>query len=885
MRNISAASLAALSERTGLEPVIIVKIWWGGTQATKYCDRKFETEGLIGKLLEISGIEDIVDINSASSSVSLTVLLDDADGAIKNIYDSKDIHKVRVQVLQWFSKLPVAEAFVIFEGEIASPITWSEGSRDLRFDVVTKLEDLEVGFAAEEGQFEFIPSSIIGQAWPIVFGRIAGLKALQLTEAPSAVLASGFGIVNDSVWNAELEDLNAAVVDAYNRAQEAYQLGINNAIIAGAYKQFGSLPDDPDLALQYDNAAQQYFAQANQFAAEFIKLQNEYNQKTAERNSQKQYDIRVVPITQTNLPVNVPITIEVGNYTASATVVANKLIIHSLTEKVDVNIRVGTNNYDFTDTNSQYERTERGQKFNWIDGGTTVKLLNFPRYYIASIGTVEVLNVWAQNKNGRAVVPRGFYTIDVQSYGSGLVATRIIFNTPLTSQPGDWTDGDIEIDCESEVGPNIVDIMEWVIERFCSFTIDATSFNYVKGKVGAYPANFAITDRKNVVQFLQEVAFQSRCAIWLNDRKFFLRYLPEELAPIDTIMDADVEVDSLQLTTTDTERLVTKFVATWRERLNQSEPNKIIYRYNVQKYGILEETYDFYIYNNHDLVAKSAEFWMIRKSNTFKIISMKVMLHKLNIEAFDPVSFNFQEKIAANTAVTGIIQKATFSPDDDTLSIEAWLPVRLGEMTVYKFAQPMEVTDIYPVSSDPNIKTGNPFDGATGQVAPLESFAPYQQITYSKLDPFTHGRGVPIGDAGDEAPESVITILNPTEINQTRPLGIEKFNNEKKYQVPPLSTVTLKQLVPQSFFGLVVGQEDDYVYTVACNVKGFGHPKQNLSVKIGLIRTGSKIPTDGTFPIVVYRTIWVEQDGTPAFEYWAQPPLWVPALPDEDTDL
>lgn len=878
MRTISDASLAKLQLTAGLEPVIIVKIWWGGTAATKYCDRKFETEGLLGKLLEIGGIEDIVDINGGSSSVSLSVSLDDSNGEIKNIYNTIDIHKVRVQVLQWFSDLPLGEAFAIFEGEISSPIVWSEGSRTLSFEVVTRLEDREVGFSAEEGQFAFLPASIIGQAWPVIFGRVAGVRILPLTEAPSAVLASGFGIVDEEIWEAELADLNAAMNEAYLNAQAAYQAGIGSAIIAGAYKQFGSLPDDPNLALQYDNAAQQYYAQANQFGQEYLRLQAEYLAKSEEMQQQLALEYRVLPITQTNLPVGVPITVEIGNYIASAVVVNQQIVLTSLTEKVDVNEKVGTNEYAFSDTTDEYQRNFRGQKFVWIDGGTQIRIFNFPRYYIASVGHVEVLNVWARNKHGKAVVPAGWYIVDYKTYGT-LQATRIVFPTPLTSQPGEWEDGDIEIDCVSAVGSNVVTIMRWVIARFCSLDVDDPSFNHVFSRVANYPANFALTERKNVVQFLQEVAFQSRCSIWINDRKFFLRYLPEALAPVDTITDDDVEVNTMVVTSTETEKLVTKFTALWRERQNQDTPNKIIFRNNIQKYGVLEEQYDFYIYNNQECVAKSAEFWMIRKSNTWKRIQFKALLHKLRIETFDPVEFDFSEPFVSNGPITGIIEKAIYESDDNTITIEAWLPIRLGTMVEYRYAIPMEVQNIYPPQSgDANIITGNPFDDAHGQLAPLQSFPPYQQITYSVFDPFTHGRGLPIGDF-EEAPGSLVTALAPSNIDQTRPLGIEQFNNEKKTTIKPVQSVTFNQLLPGQWFGFVVSKISDNSYNVRVYFNGFANSTDTVVVTIGYIRAGSELPPD--YPLTVNRAVWFDAaTGAQRFEYWAQPPIWVP-LPEQ----
>ncbi len=876
MRNISAASLAALQQTSGLEPVIVVRVWWGGTTYTNYCDRKFQNdENLVGKLLEIGSIEDVVDINAAASSVSLSVTLDDTDGSIKSIYDYNDIHKVRVQVLQWFSNIPFTEAFTIFEGEISSPIVWTEGARNLKFDVITKLEDLEVGFSVEEGQFPFVPSSLIGKAWPVVFGRVAGLKTLSLTEPPSAILASGFGIVDTEIWDAELADLDQAILDAHNKSREAYQLSLNNAFIAGAFKPFGGdLPDDPDQAAQFDAASLDYYNQAIDFETEAIRLRLEREAKQEQYENQLATEFRVLPITQTNLPTGVLFTVEISNYTATAIVIGNSIVLTDLTEKVNINDKLGTNQYTFGVQTDEYKREFRGQKYVWIDGGTDIKVFNFPRKYIAGIGHLNVLNVWSRNKYGRAVVPRNWYVVQFVNYGP-LAATIILFPTPLTSYPGEWQDGDIEIDCVSDIGPNVVEIMEWAITNFCSFTRDAASFNHVRTKVAAYPANFALTERKDVIRFLQEVAFQSRCAIWLNDQKFYLRYLPEKLTAVETLTDSDIEVDSVVVSSTPTERLVTKFVATWRERLNQSEPNKIIYRYNVRKYGILEEEYDFYIYNQYSLVAKSAEFWMIRKSNTWKIVTCKALLHKLRIETFDPVEFTFAEDLVATGSVTGVIQKSTFNPDDDTISIEAWLPVRLGEMTEYDFAQPMTVTRIYPVQSDPNVRTGNPYEEATGEIIAREFIPPNHAVAATQLVPYTWGRNEEIGDTNDTAPGTLITQLDPSEINAARPVGINNFNDEKKYVVKDVVPFKFTKTGPNAFYGEVVAVGDGIdVYKVNVWLQGLDHSPTTLNVRIGYIPEDDEL-IEG-YPVVVYRTVWIDNDTNPNIDYWMQPPLWVP---------
>lgn len=887
MRQISGASLDAISQASGLEPVIIVRVFWSG-QPTSYCDRKFEQEGLVGRLLEISGIEDVVDISSSASSVQLSVSLDDSDGSIKNIFNFNDIHLVYVQVLQWFSHIPLSDAFVIFEGQISSPIVWSEGARTLKFDVVTKINDVEVGFSAEEADFPFLPTNLIGKSWPIVFGSVPGSVVLDLNESPSAVFASGFAIVDHDQWEEELNDMSKAIAEAMEKSRAAWIAGLNNAYKAAQFKKFnsGGFDEDPAQADQYDTAASSFYAQSFNFQQEATRISIEQSQKGAQYKLQKSLEFRIIPISQTNIPPGVPFRIEFGNYTANAIVAANQIVLTAIAEKVDVNAKVGTNKYAFgvKAVTDEYSQENKGQKFVWIDGGTEIKIFNYPRIMIVSIGVVNVVNVWANTKYGLAVVPRNYYIVDLQNLGGGLVITRLVFPTPLESLPGFWQAGTISVDVISPIGPNVVDIMRWVIDRWGQFPIDETSWNYVRGKVAALPAHFTLDRRMNVVQFLNDVAFQARCAIWLNDRRYYIRFLPEELTPVESITDSDVESNSLEITCTETERLITKFVAKWKARRDQDKENLVVLRYNIQKYGTLTEEYDFWIYNNVECVTKAAEFWMIRKSNTFKIIRCSVTLNKLRIEAFDPVQVSFNEPLVAIEPVTGIVQRASFNPDEDTVELEVWLPVRFGEMTKYTFAYPGSTNLIYPVINDPYIHTGNPYEGALNQLLPPIYLPQAVPITYSHGDPFTHGSGLPGNVDPNPSSVGVVTILNPNAISQTRPNGISLFNNKTKFQIRDLQAFPFKNTGPATFYGEVVQQDEDaYTYKVNCWMRGFDFAPSVQTVRIGQIDENTTLPAG--YPLIVIRNVFTLKDPlgneSVGIEFVAQPSIWVP-LPTED---
>ncbi len=908
MRTVSPTALAAINATSGLEPVIIVQVFWNGI-ATNYCDRKFAQAGLIGRLVTIGGIEDVIDINGGASSVNLSIVLDDVDGSIKSIFDNQDIHKTYVQVLQWFVEIPLSDAFVIFEGEIYSPIVWSEGDRTLKFDVVSKIADIEVGFSVEEGAFPYVATSLVGQAWPVAFGTVAGLKALDLNESPTAVFAEGFSILDENIWANDILKQTDAITAAETQGDAAWALGIENAYKAAQFK--GSIinilgfPDDPVQASQYDTAASGYFAQAANYRQEALRMTQEAAALRKLHDEQKSYAKTNVRISGSNFPVGVPFQVEWNNvWTANAVIVGDHIALNNIQIKIDVNAVQGLNDYNSTDAKQDppekdqhrsippritdhYKRVQAPVRFTWIDGGTELKVFNLPRYFIVSIGAVNVLNVWGKTKYGRAVVPRNDYIIDYPNMGGGLVITRLVLPTPLPSLPGYWQEGPLEVDVQSSVGSNVVDIMRWVIARWGTFPVDEASFDYARFKVNPYPANFALTSRINVVQFLKDLAYQSRCAIWLRDRTYFIKYLPEVVAPVDTITDSDVEINTLTITSTETERLVTKYIAEWRQRTGQDKPDEIIYRYNINRYGVIEERYNYYIYNQYECVEQASLFWAIRKSNTFKLVSMKCALNKMRLETFDDVAFAFNEPLVANVPVVGQLTKVAFSPDDDSVSIDAWLPVRFGEMYPYVFAFPDSTQAIFPPLTDPNIQSGNPFDHATGEVMPRGFYPQAVGIKFSFFNPWTQGPGIAANAAPN--PQQLVTVLNSAALSLFRPPGVvapfNNFNDKTIYRVEDLQLFPFKSTGPNTFYGVVQSQTDENLYKCDVYTTGLSGSPVTLRVRMAKLLDGTVLQP-GT-PLTVYRTIYnvVDTGGQTSvkFEYWAQPPTWFVQPVDSDS--
>ena len=80
-----------------------------------------------------------------------------------------------MRVYQWFSGLDLSDKFLVFSGKINTPMSWNERDRTVKVTAVSQIEDIEIGFSAEEGDFPYIPSDLMGKPWPMIFGTGSGL--------------------------------------------------------------------------------------------------------------------------------------------------------------------------------------------------------------------------------------------------------------------------------------------------------------------------------------------------------------------------------------------------------------------------------------------------------------------------------------------------------------------------------------------------------------------------------------------------------------------------------------------------------------------------------------------------------------------------------------
>ncbi len=784
-RQISQASLAKLAQTHATEPVVIVEIAWavGSQTFIKYATKDISapSQGGVaqinvpGKIMEIGTVDSVVAISLNETSEEVSLVLDDTDNSIKDIIDVNDIMLRDVKIYQWFEGLEWEDRFLVFQGKINSPITWSETDRTVKFNAVSQLEDKDVGFSPEEGNFPDLPNDMVGKLWPECFGTSVHQKAIQVDFKHSGSLADPVG----------LHDFTLPSTIAAHETVQTFltSLGILYATAAG----FAGILGLSQAQQQLENKSNSFFIQASKKQEEIISLLEVLaSQKSKERSSFRVIGGEYFPRGTLKLLINEAVftgsfsgtqgragsdTFHIScadhperkNFHANSTPCGNPgceigaCKIFPFAEGFSAQ-QAGGNTFFIPTGNIPGDQA--GAFF--AQGGASVTIFsNEPIRYFISItpGTVLKVTAFATFESGERVlvdVPRNLYTVFTQSYGG--VNVKVVRVTDALSKRVPPFEDTIYVTYKSAVGPNPVDIMLYLIGKYADIPADTASFNTCRSALAAYPMHFCLTQKKNIVTVLKELAFMSRTAVYIKSGKFFCRYLPAEQPSTFTFSENNVLTQSVELGFTSTEDLVTKYAANWRAHGAQDEDNKVVIRYNVKKYGTHEETIDFYAYNYLAAVVKTLSFWINRRGHTWKKLSFQAALDALNVETFDGVTLNFDSDYASNGPVLASVEEATYNPNENTMDIVVWTGVRSGDMEPYEAAYPQNIDTLIqwpdPIAQAGGFEGGDgPGNSASGNINRIGRKQGTTVTFDNNPDPNVHGAGVNLKrDSGGKTP-------------------------------------------------------------------------------------------------------------------------------------
>lgn len=743
MRDVPADILANLQKNHGLEPILIVEVQWvDGGAPVMYSDQKLSgAEYPHPTIIQVGNFDAAMQVDGAGDSQQISIVLDDVDGVLKTLIDENDIHKRPVRVFQGFQGLTIDHKFLLFKGELSSPIVWNEGDRTLSFDVLTREEDSEVGFSMEEGDFLSVPNEALGKAWPLVFGEVCNMKSVTVRAQQRGLMVAGEGVHDWTIHNRICQARELQCPTIFTGNEIVWKGLLEGSVVTPRFEpDYGCVDNRWETVCQLMNLRDQQLSYEHETFE--INGGEEFPQGDANRvvlniNGAKfhgwfdgatfhvterfhpEYD-NISLVACKNVPERHRGLIEVNWFTTDQDV-QDQLDVIDARAAGNPYWAMGSAgstflpNYNSPGTDACTEATGsqrpglRGgpsesqalydamptSSFFWIPPGAEVFLEEEGEVLsIVSIipGVVNHVAAYKKQPIGPELlleVPADYYTIYETDY-DGYTVVEIGMEKKLSYRDPDWGD-DLYISFTSDVGPNPVDIIQWLVEKYTSLSIDATSFAAVKASMTNYPTNFALKTRKKVLDLIKDIAYQTRCAVYARNGVLFIKYLATEPPSVRTITGGDILTQSFKITHTPSEDLVTKSVVNYREteaaiEFGDEIDHTLILKYNIPKYGVSEQSHDYYTQNTYGTILKSSTFWLIRDSHTWKYVEFDTTVKHLDLDLFDCILLDLPQFSAS--PVKCIITEAQFNNDNNTIHFQAWTPIRAGTSVPYTLAWP-----------------------------------------------------------------------------------------------------------------------------------------------------------------------------------------------------
>lgn len=775
MRTITANAQELLSQNMGTEIMVVLEVSWVEGNNAYYSDQ--ELTGARAKIIDMGGFDTSMKLEGASDTQELNVILDDTDGKIREIYNSNDIHKRPANVYLLHKGQPLSDKILVFKGELVTPIVWDETQRTVSFNILSKLYSKQVGFSMEEGDFPNIPDEAMGKAWPLVFGQVCHLPTVKVRSPRKGYLINGVGIHDftlepricqakkiqcpGQLWGT-LEVMEREANNEWG-SEDRKLMGPDFQCVNRRYGEFCKLQDLLNQQLEYEkNEFEVYngvkFPQeekvtisidgalfygtfsGNTFSVIWRKHPDydEFNHVPCREVPDIQYDhyqqtIEYLEEQEAQWAYSGSGLLSIARHiywwdpeeTIAALKKQRAMTMNSIFkfedgyDNCDAALELPTSASSGGPVESQemYDNME-ASSFFWAPASSEVYLeteaglLNIVSLIPGTVDSVAAYKTAPNKTKYLTELPTNYYTVYETDYG-GYEVVELSLNRKLSSYDEGWED-DIYVSFTSDVGPNACDIIEWLINKYTDLTVDSTSFAFVKPYLTNYPNNFYLTDRPDVYDLIQDIAYQSRCAVFIRNDIIYIKYLPLEPTSERTISKSDIISGTFTEFLSTTEDVYTTHNITWKKsgatvRDDQDKERKIILKYNVNKYGSVKESHNYSTYNIFDLVFKSATFWLIRKANSWKKVKFQLPVKHIDLDVGDCITLDVTQ---FGDSVKCIIENMNLDINNYTIDFTCWTPIRSGESEEYYWAWPSQKSQhqIWPLPGDTNGGGGYNFD-------------------------------------------------------------------------------------------------------------------------------------------------------------------------------
>lgn len=770
MKTLTTPTTTYKNTKLGTEPNLILQInWSGGTAYYGYKTFSLGGWSISGKILDFSSVSSQSKQDISAEVSSATVVLDDSDGSLKTKVNREVLEGRTCIVYHHYDGLSQTDLIPILRGRIAGDVIWSEGTRQLSFSIESNVENNPIGYAPEAGDFADLDPKAIGVVWPFCFGTPLKVPAVRVKYRATGKLVSG---INQNFTSFEVE------------GGEDFPQSTNLYVYIGSIKFYGSfngntftvitanLPYHTNLDLanrplndpHYNDASVLWLAVENQ-----VNLKGLYclvNHPThgymvnfcMEQEGRKCYFSKPWRPSGTLLEVILNSSHDIDE---TAPVPRFSWPAYYTWEYIA----------QWYNTLMSYEHqtvttmsTTLGGFFNIRAGASVNQIVGYNTTFVANlIPSIEILEVFGyRNFNGERIfapIPKSYYITNLNNTLGAQNPTTLEFEIPLEDRIGEDWEGNVYVSLRSSKGPNAANVIKYLIQKYTSLSINTASFNSVATKLERYPANFSVFDRPNVLDICEDIAWQSRCALYIVNNTVYIIYLSESRTASSEVNESNTLVKTMRLSFTPTEDIYTRINVKYNYDYSDNGEREWIYSKNISTYGLREVDKDFFIYSHKSLVQLSAAFWGYRYANSWRRIATDSPLSLIQVEHFDCAGFDIAE-FSTNT-IRGVVDLVNHNPVDNVITLTAELASTASK-----------VDGSYQPNEDTNYFTGDPsYVIGPSNPMPVDPGAGREEVDYevpssgqTNSDPNSDTGGT--GGGGDKQYYLVFTT-EPDEVQRS----------------------------------------------------------------------------------------------------------------------
>lgn len=672
-RNIPANILDSLNQTHASEPLPVVEILLNsGTR--RYSYKEFGDYD--GELLSITPVTSQGDQSITARLASVNITIDDTNGEMYQYLCTEDIQFISAKVYLQYPSIDHVDALLLMTGRIQSRITWSEGDRTLQLTIDSFDPANEVGYAPEEGDFTDLHPDAIGKAWPLCFGSVLRVPAVRVIKPDTGELSGTIDNVTE-IFTVDggsrfLQD-TATTITVGNVKMHGIFTSDQFTVTSSPVADFTTPINIADRGSDTDVSVFWLSDASINLRGKYIKVTQDgetYTNRVLQQIGAKCYMANAMPD---------DVLLTAGGQVAEAAGVALEswFIDDTTQHALDINL--------IPDSDSEWTITDGAYIESWRTS------VNYNVYIANLLPASTIYQVIGKrnykNKEVYTPIPSSYYSI--LSSGEcvtllGRNCTALRFNTSLESIEGEGWTGDVYVSLRSSqpttVAPetNTARIIQYLISTYATdLSVDSTSFNTVAGYIKYYPSNFMYNKVEPVLTLCAKIAWQARCALYIENNVVYIKYLSREPAPDHTVRANHIHEKTLNITMDDN-NIATRLISKWVHNYTgeNDSTHEYIAKNNISRYGLHSREIDFFIYTNLQLVTLSTNFWLYRYSHIWKHMRCELFLSKAGVQHFDCIEENIDT--LGDFSIKGVVEEFSIDLDSPFVKIDVELACQSG---------------------------------------------------------------------------------------------------------------------------------------------------------------------------------------------------------------